>query len=350
MKQILFLPRVIIAIFVLMCLSGSALSQEEVLTAHGLRWSADGRWIGVGSSDGVWIFDADDLAAEPYHYGSGPAYVAAFNPVRVEVAFSSGETQVQVVEIETGSAIFTADTPPDDYYAVFYDIGYSDDGSTLTVLNTSLTYLLDATTGDKIQVYANPEAAPDFSITAWATTFAYDTEGDAILTGHWGTSLFSHSLSSPKTVEKHALFTETSDVMLEQIGLIPETRDLVVMGGRTLSIYNLETKEQTPLDAFGDVLVNGFTLSADGTILAVGADASWYLYDVTTDTITAEHVSDFTDPANTGNLLYALAFSPDTDRLATLQADGRVVIWDTASGEQLGTLGNFTYAFSHKWG
>jgi WD40 repeat protein len=137
---------------------------------------------------------------------------------------------------------------------------------------------------------------------------------------------------------------------LEDFELLPGTRQLVLKNGRALNGYDLETDAFAPLSEWSETSVSGFDVSPDGAQMAVGAGASWLLYDLAEDALTGEFPSDFVDPTNERNLIYALAFSPEGDRLVTIQTDGRVHVWDVAAGELIAALGEFTSGVSQKWG
>lgn len=343
----------VLTLLVLLLSLSSALAQDERrLTAFDVRWSADGRWIGIGSTDGVWIFDADDLEAEPYHYGSGPSFVTAFNPVRPEVAFANDEeSQTRVVEIETGDEMFTASTPPDDNFPVYYDLGYSDDGRYLAVLNSSLLHVLDGADGSRIRSYFNPTGdGITYTIDAWLTALNYDPETGAFLASDWSGNLFAFDPEGEVGTQRYAPDVQTGSMWLEDLKLIPGTRQVVLQSGRALNRYDLESDVFAPLGDWDELPVNGFDISLDGMLLAVGSGTSWVLYDLAEDALIGEFPSEFLDPANEYNRLYALALSPESDRLVTLQTDGRVYVWDVAAGEVIAALGEFTGAVSQKWG
>ena len=348
-RDLIFLALSLLALLPL----GSTLAQDERrLIAFDVCWSADGRWIGIGSTDGIWVFDADDLEAEPYHYGSGPSFVAAFNPVRPEVPFANDEeSQTRVVEIETGDEVFIASTPPDDNFPVYYDLGYSDDGRYLAVLNSSLLHVLDGADGSRIRSYFNPIGdGINYSSTEWLTALNYDPETGAFLAGDWSGNLFAFDPEGEVGAQRYAPDVQTGSLWLEDFELIPGTRQVVLQSGRALNRYDLESDVFAPLGDWGELPVSGFDISPDGTLLAVGSGALWVLYDLAEDAQIGEFPSEFLDPTNEYNRLYALAFSPENDRLVTLQTDGRVYVWDVAAGEVIAGLGEFTGAVSQKWG
>lgn len=339
--------------FAVLFLTGSVLAQAgSQLTAYEMRWSSDGHWIGVGSSDGIWIFDATG-AAEPYHYAEGSyAYVVAFDPVRPYAAFAPGDDeQVQVIDIETGDEVFTADTPIgyEEFGSVFYDLGYSDDGQYLSVLNTTMVYVLDAATSELLGAYANLATETGSAGIGWMTSLEF-TDHDTLLVSDWSAHLFVYTPDTRRNSPQiHDLDINNGDgYRLERIENVPGTSRIVAEGWGALYTYDLATREQTSLSDLDGLHVDGFDLSPDGTQLAVGAGTSWYLYDLAQGSQLGKFASDFGDVWS--ERIYSLAFSPDGERVATLQTDGQLKIWDVATGEVVAQLGAFDGGVSQKWG
>lgn len=344
----------ILLCLLIVALSSGMLAQDASLTAYEMRWSPDGRWIGVGSSDGIWIFDVDAIDAEPYHYAEGSAvYVVEFDPVRPYVAFApSDAAQVSVIEIATGTEVFRADTPPDDasFSSVFYDLGYSDDGQFLSVLNTSLLYVLDAATGDRIREHMNPAQGEDYAGLNWLTSLDYNADTGDVLVSDWNATLLGYGLDSGSSLPAHTLdINDEGGYQLARFETIPGTDSIMLLGWGGLYTYDRAAETLTPLSDQAEQRIDGFDLSSDGTQVAVGAGTSWYLYDLDTAIKTNEFTSDFSDRAFQ-NRIYSLAFSPDADRVATLQTDGQLNIWDIATGEVVTQLGIFGVGVSQKWG
>ncbi|MCC6804778.1 MAG: WD40 repeat domain-containing protein [Anaerolineae bacterium] len=324
------------------------------MTAFEMRWSPDGRWIGVGSADGVWIFDAEQVDAEPYHYAEGAlVYVVAFDPVRPYAAFAPGDgEQVRVIEIETGAEVFAADASIgyDEFSSVFYDLGYSDDGQYLSVLNTSMVYALDAATGEMVLIFPNTASVPSYAGSGWMTSLDYGSGSETLLVSDWSAHLFVYDIASRKNTMIHSLdINDGEGYRLERFEIIPETDSILLLGWGALYTYDLAANTMTPLADLGDLHVDGFDLSPDGAQVAVGAGTSWYLYDLVDDRQVGVFESDFSD-TTISERIYSLAFSPDGDRVATLQTDGQLKIWDIATGEIIAQLGAFSGGVSQKWG
>lgn len=353
MQHKLFLLRIILC-FALLALSDGVLAQQDSpVNAFEMRWSADGRWIGVGSTDGIWIFSTDDAAAEPYHYAEGNyVYAVAFDPIRPNAAFapSDGE-QVRVIDLETGGEVFHANTPysSDDFSSVYYDLGYSDDGQYLSVLNTTMVYALDAATGDMILRFPNTAPVESYTGMGWLTSLDYGADGKTLLVSDWSAHLLAYDLVSRKHTMIYDLdINDGEGYRLERLEAVPETDRVVVHGWGGLYTYDLETRAMTPLGDLDGQQVDGFDLSPDGAQMAVGAGAKWYLYDLVDGRQVGTFESDFSDTSF--QRIYSLAFSPDGDRVATLQTDGQLKVWDVTTGEVIAQLGAFGGGVSQKWG
>ena len=342
----------------MLALAGGVLAQNEpYLGAYEVRWSPDGRWIGVGSTNGIWIFDVGDADAEPYHYagveeGRNLVYIAEFDPVRQNVAFApEDETQTYVIEIETGAEVYRADTllDGDDPFPVYYDLRYSVDGLLLSVLNGSQLFVVDAASGDRISGFSSPFAEP-YAGSNWLTTLDYGNDNATIIVGDWSANLFVYAPGTRNLKQENALdINDGVGYRLERFEIIPGTDEMVVLGWSELYVYDLAADVLKPIGALEDLRVRGFDLSPDGRQMAVGAGTSWYLYDLVSEQIVGEFESDFREESDR-NQIYSLAFSPTAERVAALQTDGQLKIWDVATGEVVAQLGEFTSGVSQKWG
>lgn len=340
----------IVFVMLALLLPASVLAQEaDSVSAFEVRWSPDGRWIGVGSTGGVWIFDAEDFDAEPLHYAEDQAvYAVAFDPLRPYAAFAAqDDTQVQVIEIETGAEVFSAATPmgEGEFSSVFYDLGYSDDGQYLSAVNTSWLYVIDAETGERAR--AASYADPDFvDMRDWLTALDYNDSIDTVLVSDWHGRLLAFEVANRERPEIYQLGIEYG---LYRFEILPETDQVLLHGSNALHTYDLTTEA---LDMLTDpaVLVYGFDLSSDAELVAVGSETVWLLYDLAENSVAAEFESEFDPAMETTPRIYSLAFSPDGDRVVTLQTDGQLKVWDATTGEVLAVLSDFMRGGSQRWG
>jgi WD40 repeat protein len=335
---------------VLLLMLSVVLAQESNnLLAYEVRWSPDGHWIGVGSLDGGWIFDAQDSKTEPFHYFEGSdVYVVTFDPMRPYAAVAPGDDhQVRVLDIESGEEVYSASAPMGDgeFFSVFYDLGYSDDGRLLSVVNTSWLYVFDAETGENLHTFSDPEPGEEFTGN-WLTALDHGNDVGSVLVTDWNGRLLEYDVDNQEGPTEHHL---DFGYAMGRFEAIPGSSRVVFHADGSLYTYDLETETLKSLDLQVEQQVFGSDLSPDGELLGVGAETAWYLYDLVGNEIIRAFESDF-DLSEDTPRIYSLAFSPDGDRVATLQTDGQLKIWDVTSGEVIAELGDFTRGVSQRWG
>lgn len=349
MKQLLFI-KLLILFMLLLTLSGVLAQEGNELRAFELRWSPDGQWIGVGSSNGGWIFDAQDFKAEPYHYFDGSeVFVVAFDPLRPYAAFAPGDGQrVRVLEIESGQEVYNAFAPQTggELFSVFYDLGYSDDGRFLSVGNTASLYVFDAESGELLQDLAYPDPNEPYTSSSWLTSLDYGTVATTVLASDWNGRLLAFNVESGGRPTEHSL---ARGYDIERLEIVPGTNRVVVQNPSDLYTYDLRMQTFEPLNVTEGERIAGFDLSPDGERLAVGTQTTWYLYDLVNNQVIREFISTF-NGTELPDRIYSLAFNPAGDRVATLQTDGQLKIWDLATGEVIAELGEFTSGVSQRWG
>jgi WD40 repeat protein len=350
----------------LVLLSGHLLAGSDELTAFDLRWSADGRWLGVGSSDGIWIFDAQNPDAAPLHYGSGEkVYVAAFDPMRPHVAFASEKKEtVSVLDIETGDTIFEASVPrnTNDLSSVFFDLTYSDTGRTLSVINSTTLYTLDAETGEEIFAKSSWDVEYKVDLYQSLTSLDYSNNDTTVTASDFAGYLLTYNISQPQRPVIHEAPIENEEGFryggIERLELIPRSQRVVMLASGRLLIYSQDrgtASNITPLRTFNDWdgveradQVYGFDLSGDSTQIAFGMSDTWFLYDLTQKTITQTFASPPLSPEDPANV-YALAFNSQGDQVATLQWDGQFKVWDLSTGDILASWNVFDFGISQRW-
>jgi WD40 repeat protein len=97
--------------------------------------------------------------------------------------------------------------------------------------------------------------------------------------------------------------------------------------------------------------IAGFALSLDRRFLATGGAEQWVLYDLEENAVLLDirdiHIDPIYDPKP---YIFGLAFNPDASRVATLQVDGVITIWDTRTGKRTGIIEDIDQAVSWLWG
>jgi WD40 repeat protein len=344
----------LIGCLLLLALSGGAAAQDDPdVRAYELRWSPDGRWISVGSTDGAWVFDTHDFAAAPAHYRvGGGVYTVAFDPVRPHVAFASGGREtVYIVNMITGDFIFVTSARPaaPDPFSVFYDIDYSSDGKYLAVTNTAKVYILDAATGDEIFDWYVPIVGSEASSQGWVTAAEFTSDNTALAVVH--RDLLVAPILDPYDATYQELDFKYRPVNLK---LIHGTENMLLLSyyepASTIYLHeNMSGEKAEPLPGLEDIALYGFDVHQAKGLVAAGSAEEWLLYDLNTSTILQTFTSSFRE-GEIEPRIYSLAFNPEGTQVATLQTDGQLQIWDVASGEVIATLGSFKSGFSQRWG
>lgn len=347
MKRKLF---VLLALGLLSFLFPTAFAQSgRSLLAYEVRWSPDGRWIGVGSFDGGWIFDAQDFDAAPLHYFEGSiVYAVEFDPLHPHAAFAPADGQlVRVLEIESGQKVYDVSAPMADgeFFSVYYDLRYDGNGRYLSAVNTSLLYVFDAATGERLQTLSDPD--PDDQFTGnWLTAIDYGNRVGVVMVTDWNGRLLEYDLDDPPQPTEHPLGTSYG---MERFETIPGTSRVLFLDVGAFYTYDLVADRVAPLNLESGQRFYGFDLSPDGERVAMGAETDWYVYDLVGDAIIRTFESEFDQPGDL-HRIYSLAFSPEGDYVATLQTDGQLKVWDVISGEVIAQLGDFDGGVSQRWG
>ena len=104
-----------------------ALLETGSQEAYDSAWSPDGRWLAVANSNGVWLYDAADLAATPRELDSDATLVTslAFSEDSALLATGSADGGVRLTDLATGErrALIRA------HVAIVTDVAFSPDGA-----------------------------------------------------------------------------------------------------------------------------------------------------------------------------------------------------------------------------
>lgn len=313
--------------------------------AYEVRWSPDGRWIGVSSTQGAWFFDTENLDAEPLHWLEGDSIsTLTFDPSGLRVAlFDDTVGAVKSLKVEDGDEFYSTETTPspDEYSSVGYAIEYVNDGRLLASTNASIFYLLEPSTGRQRESYWVSNPPHDYATDVWITTVAQSNDPKIVLMGTFGGNIMEYALDGTPTIDAY----HDTGSGIYRIEAVPYTDSVIVLNYDGLFTYDLKTDEQTLIDESYADAADGFDLNPIGDSLAVGQTGKWTLYSLTDTEVRLEVPLE-----NTESRLFSLSFSPDSTRLVTLDTDGHITIWDAANGEAIASLGSFTRGVSYKWG
>lgn len=337
---------IILGMFVALLLTvGQAAAGDNTPLVFDIRWSPDGKWISASSTMGAWFFDTENPEAEPLHwFPESNIPTIAFDPSGKRAAlFNDTEQKLVVIRVETGDVIYEVVPEPstEDYSSVVYDIQFSSDGRLLVVSNTSMLYLYDAVTGAFRKAFYYPS---DFSYgySSWITTITQADNAETFFTADWAGAITAFTLEETQPLDRFSL-GETGIYSLEWLS----NRATLLMHNYDGLYYVDPSSQESALvnEAFAEG-VYGFDTSNSEALLAVGLPDRWLIYNMEDESIPVEYPVD----EKKGVRMFAFAFSPDDAQLVTMDTEGRITVWDVATGEALYILGEFTRAVSYQWG
>ncbi|MCB9454104.1 MAG: WD40 repeat domain-containing protein [Anaerolineaceae bacterium] len=341
---------------VLLLMGSVVLVKADDALAEGLKWSPDGRWIVVNTSSGLWVFDTQNPDAEPkVYYDSEEVRLTAFNPVSDELAvlitdWNNYTYLHSVLNLETGEYIVEAnlmgggggDSNPIIPTDPIYDLRYSADGSFLAMTLGNLIYFYDPLSNFN-------------RLLAQYVIFDYYTGGNSVSLAQMGDT--SNVLVLSWSSENNLVLLNPADGIvssydtdisnLKTVYAVDETHALLLTNDASY-VFDTDTSEYALLATApeGQSFETSAYLAASGT-LYVGGYGYWQSIDVATgsvkQTVTVETPVEYTR-------FVAFDFSPDGSQFVSLQSDGKITIWDSASGESIQELGSFTGGMNIKWG
>jgi WD40 repeat protein len=354
----------LIGLFVLWFPAAAQIADPPPPEAFELRWSPDGQFLAVGSTDGLWLFDTETFTPVQLLEGRS-IYTVAFDPLRPRLAVGlNGTSQIGAFDRVRGEPAFLALTPfgPNDTFDVMYDLVYSPDGRLLAATNRDLIYLINAETGAVIEtLYLEESLFNDYP--DWITTLRFTADSTALYAADLSGRLLIYELG--ERIRGYVYCPLGDGDRIEHLEILPDgavlLRSLNVVGIYKPGAPDLEAScdhQSTIADGVHviadetidpDQAVYGIALSPDGNLIALGQSTSWTLYDRQRERALATYPVEF-GPVIFEERVYSLAFSPDGARLAMLGTDGQLLIVAVATGEVLARPFTFTYGVNPRWG
>ncbi len=246
-----------------------------------LTFSSDGRYILIGSSDGI-IRLWDPTQSEILQYFEGHTdwvRSLAFSQDNRYIVSGADDTTVRLWNTETGEELRSYEGHTDWIYSV----AFSPDGSQIVSgsLDSSVR-LWNTSTGDEIHMIEEEESAIN------SVAFSPDGELIAYGSGH---------------------FTD--------------------YGKSSIVVWNTTTGDEVLRYERHDDWVRSIAFSPDGMHIASGSDDNTIqLWDITTGT-ELHRFEGHTD------WILSVAYSPNGDKIASGSGDTTVRVWDTETGEEI---------------
>jgi WD40 repeat protein len=150
-------------------------------TVTDLGWASDGETLIVAVADGLWLYNGDDLQAEPDFIPSQHGWIRsmAMHPTQPMVALGNQDGTVALLNFETGEIenLFTGDGVP------IYSVGFNGDGSLLVAgsdeqyqqyrLPNSQVWIWETETGTLRHQYSSEDIYTDYYLQYYWEAFRH---------------------------------------------------------------------------------------------------------------------------------------------------------------------------------
>ena len=303
------------------------------LVVRRAEFSPDGRRLLTACRDGawrVWDLHPHDTAESALLPADAEWSSATFSPRGDRLAAASARTGAAVFSVPEGTLVTQLpSTVPAQ------SVRFSPDGNLLAVRLPNAVVLFDAHSGERRQVL--PETGRD--LTSPPPAFAPDGTRLAMSVAPGGVRLWDAQTGQPATgILQH-------DSPLRSLAFSPDGNLLVVgcgelgdfgRGHRGVGEARVwETKTGRLLKVLPHPAgVGVICFSPDGQVLVTGCASEWgaeKAYGWDRRTFTGRF-----PPLAHSDGVSAIAFHPDSSRLATADSSGGVFLWDARSGERVG--------------
>lgn len=325
--------------------------------------SPDGQMLAVGSSVGIWIYDAHTL--EPVKLLKGHTDIVqavAWSPDGSQIASGGWDNTLRLWDVNSGEQIGIIEIN-DQFLAVAWSptgeqIMATTWGSPILIFEVATTRQIGELVGfeDTVQhLRFSPDghwlAAADSNehstIRVWdAQTGELHLEFPAhdgpIGNLSWtpdGTQLMSTSADGESLARVWHVVAENAEIRFELIGheygvydiaYSPDGREIVTSGGdNLLMVWDAENgRKITDLLATNNPIIRIIPLADSNQYILIQADGVFLLVNATNgniETVQHEHTSDTNQ----------VAWSPDNLILATANSDGTIRLWNKTNGEQV---------------
>jgi WD40 repeat protein len=289
--------------------------------AH-LAWSPDGSSLAVASTDGITLYDPATLHEQRFLDTQAPVLRVAYSADGRLLAAATQE-KLQIWEVQSGQQrnAFPAGQPA--------ALAFSPDGRLLadTFLGQMLVYEVD--TGQQLWV----DQEPTYLGAENTQAVAFSPDGHYLAADSAG-GMWVWDAASGELLRR----LEAPPTFVRSLAFSADSRVLVAAGGSQLAYWNVDAGQRQQAVDIG--VSSAVVLAPDLSWVAGTGDGVIELRDTRTG---AHHLW------LTGHTGYAtaLAFSADGRRLAAVDGNATVWIWDTHTGQVLATLDRYAPGVRH---
>jgi WD40 repeat protein len=292
-------------------------------------WSPDGKTLAVGSTIGIWMYDATDFNKTPHlleAHNSLPLYGVAFSPDGHYLAATSGhdyswgdDNSVRLWDLKTDTLIATMK-------------GYQ--GTVQLVTFTADSKYLIAAVQGTLTEWEVPTGRPKISVPADISSMALSHDGARLATLGYAMEPAGYHIKlwDPTSLQyKNTIDIPSTTTVSSFNSLVFNADDkTIIVGSDTTSLWDIATGKQIQqFPGLGNV--SGLDISPDGKNLAVAS------YNQTLQ------LWSFTAQKQVWSNTYAtyphgLKFSPNGQYLALVMNDNSVVIANARTGAEVALL------------
>ncbi|HKP11667.1 MAG TPA: WD40 repeat domain-containing protein, partial [Blastocatellia bacterium] len=288
-----------------------------------LDWSADGRLLMTGSSDGtvkIWDAFAKDLPLTPVQ----PVkryYATAFTPGGELVALcTTGDKHTRLWNLSTGRQLADLGDPKAEILVAVF----SRDGQTVALsYENGRVVMHEAYTGRRIRTLTG--------LTTAVKGLSFSPDGRVLVSGSEQANLNLWDVMGESEVVSLNSGNGYYCTAFSPDGKLLASAD----GDGTIQLWEVASLRNIRSFRGHQGMIRSLAFSADGRLLASGSDDHTVgVWEVSSGSIVARSAQ--------VDSVYRLAFSPDGKRLVTGGNDGAVILWNTADMQEMLTLKGFT--------
>ena len=314
-----------------------------------IAWSPDGTTLAVGTTRGIWLYDANDLNAEPRlstgHSQNLRDIVFSPDGSLIAAASSRPDSSANVWDVATGEQIYVLAHGQGNVSAV----DFSPNGGVLVsagIGSSAGLRLWDLSTGDELAFWRESDSQggtmDDISTARFSPDgryVAFDTVGREIVLWDVATRSIAHQLESDRSLSVSSIsFSPVTMLSFSPDGSHLASADFQGM----IQIWDMTSLQLSQVIELPHISqITQIEFSPDGdSILSAGSNSTnqsrmGHVWDTTTgdELVTLR--------GHTGHIR-GIVFSPNGSQIASVSfQDGTVRIWDAESGIQAGQLPRF---------